>query len=268
MKTSTILMISAAILICSTVKADTWFTMPGDTLSTTGNWEQDEEFSFKIMTHATAAAKYNNAQGTGPGMLGLTYSNFEQFGIVTISGSIAGNSLDLDNNAYLEIGLVTKAAVEKSENWWLSGMFNDSVFMLISTNSTGQYKASAGDYNLGGGQWSTAINFDKTQDMYYELSMDFGTDIASLKIDNGSGWSSAVAVAFGTDDWTAAYPDSYGYLSPEDFTQAALFANLYNEGDYLDVDSASFGNINVTPEPATMVLLSIGGLLCRKFKRA
>ncbi|MHB0947211.1 MAG: PEP-CTERM sorting domain-containing protein [Sedimentisphaerales bacterium] len=255
---------AVVMIIAGMAQAGIWFTMPGDTLSTTGNWEMDEEFSFKIMTDATAAVKYpKNAYETE---LGLTYSNFEQFGSVTISGSIAGNTLNLDNASYMEIGLITKAAVEKSEAWWLSGMFNDSVFMLISTNSSGQYKASAGDYNMGGGRWSSAINFDKTQDLSYELVLNFSSDVASLRIDNGAGWSSQVTVTFGIDDWTAAYPDSYGYLSPENFTQAALFANLYNEGAVGDMDTASFGNIAVTPEPATIAVLSLGGLLLRRKK--
>jgi|GEM_PF-2941458 len=242
--------------------AGTLFTMPGDSLITDGDGSTAPEtnFNFKIMTQATAAAKYTNAAGTGAGMLGLSYTNFTQYGTVTISGSIAANTLNLDNASYMEIGLITKAAVEKSEKWYLSGMFNDSVFMLVSTNGSGQYSVRAGDYNLGGGRWSSIINFNKMQDLLYELQLDFATSTASLRIDNGAGWTSAVSVLFGIDDWTAAYPGSYGYLSPENFTQAALFANLYNEGTAGDYDSASFGDITVIPEPATLSILGLGVL--------
>lgn len=265
MKAKQIIIIVAVLMTSCGLMAAPWFTMPGDTLSTKGGfpWNMPEtNYNFKIATHDTAAATYTNAAGTGTGMLGLTYSNFEQWDSVVISGSIAGGSLNLDNNAYLEIGLVTEAMVTESENWYLSGMFNDSVFLTIAPTSLGQYRIKAGDYNLGGGNWSSNIDFDHTVNMAYELTVDFVTDIASLRIDNGAGWTSPVTVGFGISDWAAGY-GSHPATSPEDFTSAALIAQLYNEGDET-LNSASFGDIAVTPEPATLALLGLGTLLLRK----
>jgi hypothetical protein len=220
--------------------------MPGDTLATKGGfpWNLPEtNINLKIATAATPAAKYTNAVGTGAGMLGLSYTDFAQYGQVTITGTIPANALNLDNSSYLEIGLITQAMVAQSEAWYLSGMFNDSVFMLISTTSSGQYSACAGDYNLGGGRWSSKINFDKTAALSYRLVLDFTTSQASLTVDNGSGYSTPVTVTFGIADWTAGGSTIPG-LTPEDYSQAAVIAQLYNEGDSA-VNSATFGDVTV-----------------------
>lgn len=220
--------------------------LPGDTLATKGGfpWNLPEtNINLKIATAATPAAKYTNAVGTGAGMLGLSYTDFAQYGQVTITGTIPANALNLDNSSYLEIGLITQAMVAQSEAWYLSGMFNDSVFMLISTTSSGQYSACAGDYNLGGGRWSSKINFDKTAALSYRLVLDFTTSQASLTVDNGSGYSTPVTVTFGIADWTAGGSTIPG-LTPEDYSQAAVIAQLYNEGDSA-VNSATFGDVTV-----------------------
>jgi hypothetical protein len=59
-------------------------------------------------------------------MLGLSYTNFTQYGTVTISGSIAANTLNLDNASYMEIGLITKLPLKSQR----SGIFQECLTIV------------------------------------------------------------------------------------------------------------------------------------------
>lgn len=252
----------AMLAVVSTAPAADWYTMTGGSLETTGGydpnsgWYGNTNFHTKLMTSQTPEAMYTNAEGTGTGMLGLTYDNFEQFGEVVVSGTIPAGGLALSNQSYVQIGLITGAMITEAENWYLSGLFNDSIMVSIG-QSSGNYSINVTDYNLGGGRRSPNLPFDAAQALAYELTINFDTDYASLMIDNGSGWVGPVGCDFGISDWGAA-----GYVgphNPEDFTSAALFANMYNESDQL-TGTATFGDVTVTPEPASAALLVLVGL--------
>lgn len=266
----TVMMIGCLILT-ATASADPWYTMNGDNFSTTSGhpWTSaDTNYNIKLMTAATSEAKYANAASPD---YGLSYDNFEKLDEVVISGSFAANDLqNLCTSSYVQIGLMTEAIIDNSEHTYASYQFNDSVMLSVANAGTaGQYNINVTDYNLNGGRRSASMIFDGSKQLDYELTLDFSADNASLVINNndGNGWSSAVETTFGISDWGALGYAGYGnydLTQPEDYTAAALFANIYNEnGNSGTASLASFGDVtlgspNLSNSNATVTISSNG----------
>jgi hypothetical protein len=53
-----------------------------------------------------------------------------------------------------------------------------------------------------------------------------------------------------------------------DLIDTVVGGNRYGWAAYNNVPNLALDNVTLVPEPATMVLLGLGGLLCRRFKRA
>jgi hypothetical protein len=240
--------------LASTSFAGTWYTMTGDDFSTTSGYpwtSTDTNYNVKLMTAGTAEAKYTNAYLPD---YGLSYDNFEQLGQVVLTGSFSPNDLQtLCSSSYVQIGLMTEAIIDNSEHGYASYQFNDSAMLSVSNAGTaGQYNINVTDYNLSGGRRSTSMTFDGSKQLDYQLTFDFDTDYASLVINNndGSGWSSAVGTTFGISDWGAfglSGSGNFDLIQPEDFSSAALFANIYNENATSGtLSQAGFGNVSVS----------------------
>jgi hypothetical protein len=249
MKSSMPRMIAVTLIGClaltAMASAGDWYAMTGGTFTTDGGypWIGNTNYNVKLMTSGTPAAQYVNAADPD---YGLSYDNFEQFGTVTLSGSFAANALaGLCSSSYVQVGLMTEATIDNSEHGYASWQFNDSV-MISAVNGSIQVS----DYDMAGGRRSSSITFDGTKQLDYQMTVDFDTSTASLIVNNNddSGWSSPVSTLFGISDWGAYGNPGYGSFDltqPEDYTSAALFANIYNESSGLNA-TASFGDITVS----------------------
>jgi len=255
-------------LCASAAWAENLLTQSGETFTIKAGfpWVTPEtNYHYCITTNGTDGTEGVNA---GDGLLdGLspaenlnlnipTWRNFAAYPQVKITGSIPANGLTLADGAsagsWLTVGLISQKQAERGADWYLSGMFNNSV-MAGFQNWGGAYSAFAED-TAGDGS-TPVITFDPTKDTTFELTLDTVAKNASLRLDNGSGWSSSVSHTYGLDNW------NWGGIYNDDLSNAAFIVQMYG-ADGSGTSSATFGDITVSgvPEPATLALLVSAGM--------
>lgn len=179
---------------------------------------------------------------------------------VLMKGTVT--QLPTHGNAWLQIGVMTRAQAERAADWYMSGMFNNSAFLTF-----GYDQVNVGDT---AGSQTTIASLTSSDQVDYEFKLDVQAMTASGRVSvNGGTWTSWFTRSVGVDNWG---------VFAEDFTEAAFFADLYidpedwnGDGtiDYSNpgsADTASFGDIQaqVVPVPAAawaglMMLSFVGG---------
>ncbi len=223
-----------------------------------------------------------------------------QAGTTTITGTLQFTSVPSTvQGAFLQLGLITKNEYLRAENpSALGGDFtslsvntwaknNNSAGIMLaqgqwySTNTTGFAFDYSGAINGGAGYLDGGVmNTQGSQQGYIIAAAGSSLSFTIILTPSGSaGGTMDVTVngtliadnfAYGTDNWKMENVDSKYWLNPENFTQSYLVANMFTMTDNMnDVVTASFTNVQASyvPEPATLGLLILGGLISLRAKR-
>jgi hypothetical protein len=175
---------------------------------------------------------------------------------VHVTGTVTGYSLPSLNAGWFTIGLITQSERDRALVTYgvPSYMFNQAAFMMGMKGTSGNVVMPsdyAGDYSGGTGQEQgigSSFNFDLK---LVPSGAAGGTEYLSV---NGGAYGAGLA--YGTDNW-----NNYGYsYPPEDLSTAYLIVQLYT-WDAEHVYSVSFENVTATPEPGTLALLGLAGLI-------
>ena len=276
-KVLTICVVLGLILAASSGAEAVTYSLSGGTLNVTSSgstydpWTTTEtNYAYRILG-TTSDLVGTNAHGVGD-RSGVQWFNGNSLPHITVSGRVSAIDLsftDWSNAGWFDLGIIGENHLDNA--WddagsYRSYAFNSSGYMLLmNCNATTdayiaavQDKvagATAGDFALG----ETPGYFD------FELQIETqqGTNgQGRLRINqNETGWTSwGNWLDFGEDEWKGN----------DDWSNVTLIANLYsNDGTGIS-SSVTISDLTVTavPEPATLCLLGLGGLLLRRRKRA
>lgn len=197
---------------------------------------------------------------TASGEGGYAYSissasiNAQTLSEAHVTGTVSGYSLPSVNGGWFTIGLITESERDRAlvANDVPSFMFNQSVFMMGMKGDSGNVVMPsdyAGDFAGGTGE-EQSIGSSFSFDLKLVPSVATG-GTAYLSVNGGA---YGTGLTYGTDNW-----NNYEYSYPaEDLSNAYLIAQLYTWD--AEETNVSFENVTATPEPGTIVLLTMAGL--------
>ncbi len=188
---------------------------------------------------------------------------------VHVTGTVTGYSLPAVDNGWFEIGLITKSEWDRSNPINDAYGFNNSVFMMGmnaggSSGNVVMPSDYAGDFAGGTGE-QQGIGSSFTFDLKLAPNIGGTGGTAYLSVNGGA---FGTGLAYGTDNWSNYPVEHPGSWPAEDLSEAYLIAQIFEvPGSPTPTSSVSFENVTAIPEPATMSLLALGGLvLIRKRK--
>jgi hypothetical protein len=181
---------------------------------------------------------------------------------VSITGTV--DVRDLTSGSYLQIGLVDKAQSDTSLDTygWGGYMFNNSAFATFyaGTRNYARLADNNDDYS------AELFNPTEATVGVFDFTIDISSD-GNMELTLHGSSDASISYSYGTRNWWDGDPywGGAGELENGSYLIAQLWIDTADTVNAVNAEYDITGT-SVIPEPATLVLLGLGGLLVRKRK--